>query len=204
MRLATLMDGTIHVESTPGHGSVFSLLLNVFVPDEASGTWTNRAHATNHIGSRLREGLEIRVPKTNRSDATLPETSKPLKEARVLVVEDMAVNQVIITTLLREAGAKVEIADNGAMGVQKVMQDMDNGLVFDVILMDMQMPVMDGYEATTYLRKHGYTRPIIAVTAHALTGDREKTLKAGCDDYLAKPSDNQSLISMVKKHVGVD
>jgi CheY-like chemotaxis protein len=114
----------------------------------------------------------------------------------------MAVNQVIVATLLRDAGARVELADNGAMGVQKVMQDMDNGLLFDVILMDMQMPVMDGYEATAYLRKHGYDRPIVAVTAHALTGDRERTLKAGCDDYIAKPIDNQTLIKMIEKFVG--
>jgi CheY-like chemotaxis protein len=118
-------------------------------------------------------------------------------------VEDVAVNQVIIATLLRDAGAQVEIANNGALGVQKVMQDMDNGLVFDVILMDMRMPVMDGYEATAYLRKHHYHRPIIAVTAHALTGDREKTLKVGCDDYMAKPIDRHTLIEMVKRYVGL-
>jgi signal transduction histidine kinase/CheY-like chemotaxis protein len=199
MRLATLMDGTINVESTLGHGSTFSLLLNVYVPDGTSAVLKDREDTCP--GSQLHKGLEIRIPPKNLESAVSDKNS-PLRNVRVLVVEDMAVNQVIIATLLRDAGAQVELADNGAIGVQKVMQDIDNGLVFDVILMDMQMPVMDGYEATQHLRQHNYTRPIIAVTAHALTGDREKTLKAGCDDYIAKPIDSRILIETIKKHVG--
>ena len=205
MRLATLMDGTIKVESVLGQGSTFSLILNVYVPDGTPPLLKERAQGEeSRFGSRLHAGLDIRIPSKKPDAALSADQGRPLRNIRVLVVEDMAVNQVIIATLLRDAGAQVELADNGAMGVQKVMQDMDNGLVFDVILMDMQMPVMDGYEATTYLRKHDYSRPIIAVTAHALTGDREKTLKAGCDDYIAKPIDNKTLIEMIKKHVGVE
>jgi len=89
------------------------------------------------------------------------------------------------------------------MGVQKVMQNMDNGLFFDVVLMDMRMPVMDGYEAVAYLRKYDYRRPIIAVTALTSAGDRDKTLKAGCDDYVAKPVNHKAMIEMIKKHAGV-
>jgi signal transduction histidine kinase/ActR/RegA family two-component response regulator len=205
MRLATLMDGTITVESTPGQGSVFSLLLNVYVPEDTQQELRSRhsKQEAQYNGSQLREGLDIRMPKKSET-MIASDKNRPLKNVRVLVVEDMVVNQVIIATLLRDAGAKVELADNGAMGVQKIMQDMDNGLVFDVVLMDMQMPVMDGYEATAYLRKYDYTRPIIAVTARALTGDMEKTLEAGCDDYVAKPVDNQQLIEMIKKYAGVD
>ena len=204
MRLATLMDGTIDIESTPGQGSTFSLLLNVYVPE---GSYANTVLAERenkggscHRGSQLLSGLDIRLPK-KKSDEAPSGKSRPLQNARILIVEDMVVNQAIMATLLRDAGAQVAIADNGAMGVQKVMQDMDNGLLFDVVLMDMQMPVMDGYEATAFLRKHGYQRPIVAVTAHALTGDREKTLEAGCDDYIAKPIDNKTLIEIISKYL---
>ena len=203
MRLATLMDGTIGVTSILGQGSTFSLLLNVYVPEGTPPALKGpRSGAGTSHGSQLHEGLDIRLSGKDPEASSTTDKRRPLRNVRILVVEDMAVNQVIIATLLRDAGAQVELADNGAMGVQKVMHDMDNGLFFDVILMDMQMPVMDGYEATAYLRKHDYYRPIIAVTAHALTGDREKTLKSGCDDYIAKPIDNKTLIEMIQKHTG--
>jgi len=204
IRLATIMDGTISVESTPGQGSTFSLLLNVYVPEGeyADAVLAEQDHKAETLqsGSQLLTGLDIRIPKKKPVESS-PDASRPLQHARILVVEDMAVNQAIIAMLLRDAGAQVAIADNGALGVQKVMQDMDNGLFFDVVLMDMQMPVMDGYEATSFLRKHGYRRPIVAVTAHALTGDREKTLAAGCDDYIAKPIDNKTLIKVISKYL---
>jgi len=205
LRLATLMDGTIDIESTPGQGSRFSLLLNVYVPEGSYANAVLSEQEKNRQGagqsnSQLLTGLDIRLPK-KQSEEMSAGKGRPLRNSRILVVEDMAVNQAIMATLLRDAGAQVAIADNGAMGVQKVMQDMDNGLLFDVVLMDMQMPVMDGYEATTFLRKHGYQRPIVAVTAHALTGDREKTLEAGCDDYIAKPIDNKTLIEIIQKYL---
>jgi two-component system sensor kinase len=200
MRLATLMDGTIQIESAVGQGSTFSLLLNVYVPEGTHSSLLELGDREKSQGSQLHTGLDIRIPKQKAESGT-PDKGKPLQNVRILVVEDMAVNQVIITTLLRDAGAQVELADNGAVGVQKVLQDMDDGLFFDVILMDMQMPVMDGYEATSYLRNHDYNHPIIAVTAHALSGDREKTLKVGCDDYIAKPIDNRILIETIRKHI---
>jgi len=201
MRLAKLLDGTITVESVLGQGSTFSLLLNVYVPENAPLlNETDDSTEESCKDSRLFVGLDIRMPRNNSDVSRAADGSLPLRNVRVLVVEDTPVNQAVLTAMLREAGAQVEIADNGAVGVQKVMQDIDSGLFFDVILMDLQMPVMNGYEATSYLRKHLYSRPIIAVTPHsAWTDEWKKTVKTECDDYITKPIDFQELIKKIKK-----
>ncbi|MDR0705845.1 MAG: response regulator [Planctomycetaceae bacterium] len=205
-RLAQLMDGNITVKSEPNVGSVFTLMLHVYLPSkEESSTFTEKHR--NKSDEDLCSESEPESDVSERGDAVasgeesemLPQ--QPLKNVRILLVEDMLINQLVISTQLRNAGANVEIADNGELGIQKITQDTDNGLFFDVILMDMQMPVKDGYEATAQLRAQGYNRPIIAVTAHALTGDREKTIEAGCDDYISKPVERKVLIETVKKYL---
>jgi len=90
----------------------------------------------------------------------------------------------LISHVLKKAGADVHVAENGLIAVEKVEAARAEGQPFHVILMDMQMPVMDGYAATKRLRAEGFTRPIVALTAHAMSGDRQECLEAGCNNYL--------------------
>jgi len=125
------------------------------------------------------------------------ETRLPdLQGIKVLVVEDNRINQQVARELLESAGAEVQVAGNGALAVQAVRTT-----TFDLILMDVQMPDMDGCQATRMIRKGlaGQALPIIAMTAHAMVGDREKCLAAGMDDYLSKPIDPSLLYAMLRK-----
>lgn len=101
---------------------------------------------------------------------------------------------------LEIAADKVTLAENGQEAYDLALAARDEGLPFDVILMDIQMPVMSGYHATEKLRKAAYTGPIIALTAHAMSTDRDQCLAAGCDDYVTKPIDQKKLISVVAEY----
>ena len=137
-------------------------------------------------GSTFR--LEIEAPAVAPTSA-----AQPQQRARVLVAEDGPDNQRLIRALLR-ARADVALVENGAQALAQALAALHAGEPYDLVLMDMQMPVMDGYEATQRLRESGYTAPIVALTAHAMSGDRERCLAAGCDEYLTKPIDRARLL----------
>ncbi|MBN1456803.1 MAG: response regulator [Sedimentisphaerales bacterium] len=118
---------------------------------------------------------------------------------RVLVAEDAVSNQLLIKILLNKLGFHVTMAENGQRAVEEVTQQS-----FDMIFMDIQMPEMDGYEATRLIRKKGITTPIIAVTANTSRGERENCLQAGCNDYVPKPICNEILIKAIRKHLPLD
>jgi len=113
-----------------------------------------------------------------------------LSGMKILIVEDMPDNQILVSRLLEKRGAQVQFADHGSEAIEKAQS-----LEFDAILMDIQMPVMDGYEATRRLRANGFTKPIIALTAYAMKEDRETCLKVGCTGYLTKPVQVGALVS---------
>ena len=136
----------------------------------------------------------------SRYRANSPTAPTSSLNCRILLAEDGPDNQRLITLLLKNAGAEVALADNGQIAHDLALAARDKGNPFDVILMDIQMPVMDGYEAISKLRAAGYTAPIIALTAHAMSSDRTKCLNVGCNDYVTKPIDRTKLISVITEY----
>ena len=160
--LADMLGGTLSLQSVPGVGSVFSLAVPAGLEVESQPLLGE---------AKLKECLQM------------PQDSFDGRfSGSVLIVEDDPTNLLLIESLATKAGLKTVRARNGREAVTAA-----EAQSFDLILMDMQMPVMDGYQATTLLREKGLKTPIVAVTANAMKGDREKCLSVGCDAYLAKP-----------------
>ena len=122
-------------------------------------------------------------------------------DCRILFAEDGPDNQRLIAQVLRKAGAEVTIVENGQLALDTALTARDNGTPFDVVLMDMQMPVMDGYTATKSLRSQGYVGPVIALTAHAMSTDRQKCLEAGCSEYATKPIKRKEFIATIRRQL---
>jgi CheY-like chemotaxis protein len=123
--------------------------------------------------------------------------SDPTYAARILVAEDNTVNQRVAIGLLKKLGYTCDVAGDGNATVRMARES-----AYDVILMDCQMPNCDGYEASRILRAAGYDRPILAMTANAMTGDRERCLAAGMDDFLTKPVAPVALGETLRRWIG--
>lgn len=130
--------------------------------------------------------------------ASEPDLALSFDPVRVLVVEDNRINHRIVSQMLASHGFEVSTAEHG-LECLRLMQEKQ----FDIVLMDMQMPIMDGYEATRYICSDPdlCSTPIIAMTAHAMAGDREKCLQCGCSDYIAKPFRTEELISVINRNL---
>jgi ammonium transporter, Amt family len=184
-RLAGILGGDVElVGSEPGVGSTFRL----------------RIQARPAPGAVLVDEFDDPIAE-NAATATEPVSDASLADRRILLAEDGPDNQRLISFLLRKAGAEVTAVENGRAAFEGVLSAVGGDAPFDLVLMDMQMPVMDGYEASRRLRSEGYAGPIVALTAHAMAGDREKCLAAGCSEYCAKPIDRRRLLETLRTHL---
>jgi signal transduction histidine kinase len=179
-KLCDLMNAEISVVSEEKKGSVFTILIPAGIDtiDSANGNW-NKYEMIDDL-NELFQG----------------EKGMHMYNGKILVAEDNPSNQKLITILLQKMGLEVSLADDGQSAVNQGTSES-----FDLILMDMQMPNMNGYEATRQLRSKGVSTPIIAVTANAMMGDEEKCLEAGCDGYLSKPIDRTKLTQIIGQYL---
>jgi CheY-like chemotaxis protein len=174
-----MLGGELTATSTLGQGSTFTLTV-------ATGNLDGIA--------MLQRPAETVIDVAQQASLAMPTT---LEDVRVLLAEDGYDNRELIEMVLRKVGAKVESVENGRLAVAKAEAES-----FDVILMDINMPEMDGLEATRLLRSTGYDRPILALTANAMAGDGQMCREAGCNEHLTKPIDRARLIRTVAMFAG--
>jgi two-component system, sensor histidine kinase and response regulator len=192
-QLATLMDGEVGVETEVGKGSIFWFTAKLSI-----NRLKEKVYMTS-LNSQDRNVLE--VDDNLQGYCSINMTEKYLasiRGARILLVEDNELNQQVAVELLEDGGLLIDIAENGEIAVKKVSEGS-----YDIVLMDMQMPVMDGVTATKEIRKNPkYSLlPIVAMTANAMAGDREKCIEAGMNDHIAKPIDPKQLFSIILKWI---
>ncbi|HOW69035.1 MAG TPA: ATP-binding protein [Phycisphaerae bacterium] len=183
-RLAKILGGDLTASSEPSAGSTFTVTVDASPLNALSG---NKANPSARPAGTLCGGPAA--------------TAEQPLQARILLAEDGPDNQMLVRSILAKAGAEVEIAENGKTAIERIEAAAEEGRPFDLVLMDMQMPVLDGYQATAELRRRGHTGPIIALTAHAMATDQAKCLEAGCDGYATKPIDRRALLTLVRGRI---
>ena len=174
-RLAIALGGNIEVESQVGCGSRFVVTVDC---------------------GNIRHGELIRLNLNQREHSPLPIEEVRLS-GRILIVDDRRDIRFLADRFVRNAGAETLSGSNGREAIEIIEQQIENGEPVDLMLIDMQMPVMDGYQATRELRARGIEIPIIALTANAMKSDRDQCLAAGCTDYTTKPLDRDYLIQLI-------
>ena len=179
-KLAEMLDGTVLVASKEGEGSTFSLVIPTGVAVESQHLITKLDMSGQTQTASPAETIKAKIKFTGK----------------VLVVEDDPTNQKGVLAMLEKVGLQTEVANDGNEALQKATDQS-----YDLILMDIQMPNLNGYQATKALRKKGSTTPIVALTAYAMKGDAEKCIKAGCDDYLPKPINREKLFETIGKYL---
>ena len=185
LRLARSLGGDLTVTSARGVGSTFSLVLPIGAPSAAERDAGFESLARPETGDAPAASLG----------------PLPVLRGRVLVAEDGPDNQRLIARLLGRAGLEVEIAADGRRALERALEAERSGAPFDAVLMDMQMPELDGYAATRALRDAGFARPIIALSAHAMREDRERCLEVGCNAFAPKPIDGRALLELLAEHL---
>ena len=180
-RLTEAMGGSFELQrSALGQGSVFVAKVRVSVPATAK---------------LIDSSQELAFDERPKGEAKIKGVQS-LRGLKVLVVDDAPDNQELFKLLLKKAGANIDIATNGFEGMNTALTN-----TYDVVLMDVQMPVMDGHQATQQLRAKGYSVPIIALTAHAMVEERERAVNSGFTDFISKPVHRDALISMLQQFV---
>lgn len=148
------------------------------------------------------DGVRLIDPRPEAPSPPRPVADPGPLDCRVLIVDDHDEVRHLMWCLLEDAGCDVVSARDGYQALEAVRESESSGRPIDVVLMDMQTPVIDGYETTARLLADGYRSPIIALTAHALRDDREKCIEAGCADYISKPVNYERLLDTIARHTG--
>ena len=176
------MDGSVTlVRSKPGEGTCFRV--NLPLVPAPNALWVDHLDAVAPASSKAKTHASAKLT------------------GRILLAEDGPDNQRLISFHLRKAGATVDIAGNGKIALDMIDKALADNTPYDLLITDIQMPEMDGYTLAKSLRNRGNTMNIIALTAHAMSDDRQKCIDAGCDDYASKPIDKAALLAVCTKWI---